>query len=98
MLARFSERRMRMADALERVPGVRFALPDGAFYFFVDISEHGDSWTVGRRLLDRAGVITIPGVAFGAGGEGHLRISFAASEVEITEGVRRIAEELGRSR
>ena len=71
-----------------------FEPPEGAFYVFADVSAHGRSWAVAQRLLERRRVITVPGAAFGAGGEGFLRISFAASEEEIVEGVRRIRAEL----
>jgi aspartate/methionine/tyrosine aminotransferase len=97
MLERFRARRALMARELEAVPGIRFAMPDGAFYFFVDVAAHGDSRSVARRILDRCGVITIPGVAFGDNGEGWLRISYAAREEEIERGVRAIATELSRS-
>ena len=94
ILARFASRRQLMADGLRRVPGVRFALPDGAFYFFVDVSSHGSSLDVAKRLLERRRVVTIPGEAFGPGGGGWLRLSYAASEEAIVEGTRRMAEEL----
>lgn len=90
----FRRRRALMADELSRVPRVRFELPDGAFYFFVDVSAHGDSLEIARRILQRRQVVTIPGEAFGDGGKGFLRISFAAAEAEIREGVGRIASEL----
>jgi aspartate/methionine/tyrosine aminotransferase len=91
----FRHRRALMAEALYRVPGVRFDLPDGAFYFFVDVSAHGESLEIARRILERRQVVTIPGEAFGERGRGFLRISFAASEEAIREGVGRIARELG---
>jgi aspartate/methionine/tyrosine aminotransferase len=94
-LERFRRRRERMAHELARLPGVRFALPDGAFYFFVDVSHHGDSLELSRRILERREVIVIPGEAFGERGRGFLRISFAASESAIAEGLHRIGAELG---
>jgi aspartate/methionine/tyrosine aminotransferase len=93
-LERFRRRRAVMSVELSRLPGVRFFEPDGAFYFFVDVSSHGDSMELGSRILERRRVVTIPGEAFGAGGRGFLRLSFAAREVEIREGIRRIGEEL----
>ncbi len=93
---RFHARREVMAEELARVPGVRAEPPDGAFYFFVDVSVHGRSLDVARRILLEAGVITIPGIAFGPGGEGYLRISFAAREDDIRRGIRRVAETLAR--
>ena len=95
ILGRFRARRELMAEGLGRVPGVRFALPDGAFYFFVDVSSHGSSMDVARRLLEKRKVVTIPGEAFGPGGAGWLRLSYAASEEAIEEGISRIAQELG---
>jgi aminotransferase len=90
----FSRRREIMAEELVRIPDLRFSPPAGAFYFFVDISAYGDSLAVSRRIMDNRKVITIPGEAFGENGGGFLRISFAASERAIREGVSRIAEEL----
>jgi len=96
-LERLGRRRQRMAHELQRLPEVRFELPDGAFYFFVDVSAHGDSLELARRLVRRRNVVTIPGEAFGRWGAGHLRLSFAASEADIERGVQSIGEELRRS-
>lgn len=91
----FRRRRELMARELRAIPGLEVIPPDGAFYYFVDVSRHGDSLELARRLLRDAGVITIPGEAFGAQGRGFLRISFAASDEAIREGVRRIGHVLG---
>lgn len=93
-MARFRRRRELMAEALARIPQLRFALPDGGFYFFVDVSAYGDALEIGRRLLERRRVITIPGTAFGPGGAGHLRLSFAAAEEDIRRGIEAIRCEL----
>jgi aspartate aminotransferase len=92
----FRGRRTLMAAELSRIPGIRFELPDGAFYFFVDVSRFGSSLEIGRRILERRNVVTIPGEAFGDGGRGYLRISFAAAEDDIVRGVGAIGEELSR--
>jgi aspartate/methionine/tyrosine aminotransferase len=55
----------------------------------VDVSAHGDSMAVAERLLEH-GVITVPGSAFGAEGQGYLRVSFCADLPVIAEGVRRM--------
>ena len=96
-LARLSERRSLMALELSAIPDVRFAMPHGGFYFFADVSAYGSALETARRILERTNVITIPGPAFGAGGEGYLRLSFAASEEDIVRGVRRIRQELSGS-
>ncbi len=90
----FRSRRALMAEELSRIQGLRFRMPEGAFYFFVDASRFGPTLPLCRRILERRRVITIPGIAFGPGGEGYVRISYAASDDDITRGVRAIAEEL----
>ena len=91
----FRRRRSVMAEELSRVPGIRWEMPGGAFYFFVDVSRHGSSLELCRRILERRRVITIPGEAFGPAGEGFVRISYAASEEDIRRGIRAVAAELG---
>lgn len=94
ILERFRGRRQLMAAELSGIPGIQFEMPQGAFYFFVDVSRFGSSLALSRRILERRNVITIPGLAFGSRGEGHLRLSYAAGEEEIRRGVRAIGEEL----
>jgi aspartate aminotransferase len=91
MLERFAERRKLICDLLEGVDGVGFEVPDGAFYVFVDVGTHplgNDSVEFCRRLLEDEALAVIPGVAFGT--EGYVRVSFAASDEDITEGVERL--------
>ncbi len=86
-LAVFRRRREVLAQALRGIPGVEPRLPEGAFYFFVDVRGFGSSLEIAERLLRRERVIVIPGEAFGAHGAGFLRISFAASEEDIRQGI-----------
>ena len=51
-----------------------------------------DSSALCERVLKEASVAVTPGSAFGAAGEGHIRISYAASRETITEGLRRITD------
>jgi len=70
---------------------VRCHMPEGAFYAFPDISAFGkSSEEMARLLLEKAGVVTVPGNAFGAAGEGFLRLSFAASETTIETALERM--------
>ena len=92
---RLRQRRDLMGRELAKLPGIRYATPEGGFYYFVDVSEHGDALELARRILDRRAVVTIPGAAFGRGAAGFLRLSFATAEKEIECGVARIGEELG---
>jgi aspartate/methionine/tyrosine aminotransferase len=78
MLARLKENRDLCLDALRGVPGVTVPKPDGAFYLFPRIDGLEDSFAFCRRLLEETRVGIAPGVAFGAGGEGSIRICYAA--------------------
>jgi aspartate/methionine/tyrosine aminotransferase len=69
--------------------GLQAVTPDGAFYTMVDVSEFGPSMKVAEALLE-AGVITVPGAAFGNESEGFLRVSFCADHDTLAEGVERI--------
>lgn len=89
----FRERRDHLIDSLARELSLRTVTPDGAFYTMVDVSAHGDSMSVAEKFLEH-GVITVPGAAFGAEGEGYLRVSFCADLHVISEGVRRMKEAL----
>jgi aspartate/methionine/tyrosine aminotransferase len=97
-LSIFRARRALMADELGRIPGLTINLPDGAFYFFVDVRAFGDSQEIARRLLSERRVIVIPGEAFGPGGAGFLRVSFAATDDDIRTGIRALGEELASRR
>ncbi len=65
-------------DALCGVPGITVPKPDGAFYLFPRIDGLRDSFAFCRRLLEEMRVGLAPGVAFGEGGEGSVRICYAA--------------------
>jgi aspartate aminotransferase len=96
MLSHYASRRGVMFEGLSAVPGVRCALPEGAFYVFADVSAlYGSLGVSGSaafcdRLLAEAHVATVPGDAFGA--DDCVRFSFASRTERIREGVRRIQE------
>ncbi|MGH7043866.1 MAG: pyridoxal phosphate-dependent aminotransferase, partial [Acetobacteraceae bacterium] len=93
MVAAFAERRAYIVPALNALAGFRCATPGGAFYAFPNITGTGfDSRTLQARLLDEAGVATVPGTSFGALGDGHLRFSYAASLEALQDAVGRIGE------
>lgn len=76
--------RDRCLAALREMPGVTVPAPDGAFYLFPRIDGLEDSFELCRRLLVESRVGLAPGVAFGAGGEGSVRLCYA-SEPRILE-------------
>ena len=82
---------------LERLPAMgfdRIAPPDGAFYIYADVSAlTDDSRALAAEILDRAGVAVTPGLDFDPiRGAGTLRLSYAQSTAEITEGLDRLAD------
>ncbi|HKO61249.1 MAG TPA: pyridoxal phosphate-dependent aminotransferase [Pyrinomonadaceae bacterium] len=85
----FHTRRDHLLQQLSRAGFIAIE-PEGAFYTMVDIREHGSSMEIAERLLE-AGVVTIPGSAFGSEGEGFLRVSFCADLPALEEGVKRMA-------
>jgi len=91
----FHRRRDALVAALADVPGVRFAVPDGAFYLMLDCRQvldpaRGDNgcWRLASHLLRTQKLATIPGQPFGA--PGCLRLSFARSEAELREAAGRL--------
>jgi aspartate/methionine/tyrosine aminotransferase len=78
MLERLKENRALCLQALSGIDGVAVPEPAGAFYVFPKIDGLIDSFAFCRRLLEETRVGLAPGVAFGAGGEGSIRISYAA--------------------
>lgn len=96
MVKEFRARREVVLKELSRIPEASTYRPSGAFYVFPRIDSPLDSATLSERILKEASVAVTPGSAFGAAGEGHLRISYAASRETITEGMKRIREVLAR--
>ena len=93
MIEEFLRRRRIVVDGLNALPGVRCLEPAGAFYAFPNVEGvplPGD--VLAQRLLDEAGVATLSGSAFGRYGEGYLRISYANSEANLHEALRRIGD------
>ena len=82
-----------LAGALRRELGQEPEPPDGTFYHFMALPE--PAWTdptaFALKLRDQAGVVMIPGLAFGEGGRRHVRLSFAATPEQLREGVKRFA-------
>ena len=103
MCRAFQKRRDLVAKTLSALPGVRLPEIGGAFYAFFDIQEPlaraqsrgiatSAAWC--EALLEQEHVALVAGSAFGA--EGHVRMSFAAAEEKLTDGLARIARFLAR--
>ena len=89
----FRARRDHLLSLLADELNLSAVAPDGAFYVMVDVSAYGDSLRAAESCLEH-GVVTVPGAAFGAEGEGFLRVSFCADLPVLAEGVRRMGEGL----
>lgn len=95
MVREYSKRRELIVKELAEIPGVKCLKPQGAFYVFPNIkSFRTPSETFAMRILEKAGVIIVPGTAFGKNGEGYVRISYATSREKITEATSRIKKAL----
>jgi aspartate aminotransferase len=91
MLAAFASRRALVYEGLNKIPGLRCNRPAGAFYAFPNITDTGlDSRAYADYLLTEADVAVLPGTSFGEFGQGYIRISFANSEENLREAMKRI--------
>ncbi|HHE41024.1 MAG TPA: pyridoxal phosphate-dependent aminotransferase [Dehalococcoidia bacterium] len=91
MMKILRERRDQMIEGLNRIPGISCRVPRGAFYAFPNISSFGlSSAQLASLLLERGGVATLPGTAFGQEGEGYLRLCFSTSAENIDKALTRI--------
>jgi aspartate aminotransferase len=102
MVKAYHKRRDIVYNLLKEIPGVKANYPQGAFYFFPDVSYYygkkdgdrvikdGDDFCL--YILEKAHVSLVPGGAFGE--EKCVRLSYAASEKELVEAMRRLKEAL----
>ncbi len=103
MKVAFDRRRTLITGMLDAIPGVNCPLPEGAFYVYPSVKELIGKNLRGQKIessaqlsgliLDEVEVAVVPGEAFGT--PGYLRLSYATSDNDITEGVGRIAALLG---
>ena len=104
MRNKFRERRDMMFKLLQEIPGMNVRLPQGAFYFFPEVSSYygkkydkyeiKDSNDLCTYLLYEANVALVPGAAFGD--DDCIRLSYATSNEQLIEAVRRIKEALAK--
>lgn len=90
MVAEYDRRRRLIVDGLNTI-GLRTFEPRGAFYAFPYVGDTGlDEDTFANRLLQEERVAVVPGTAFGAGGEGYVRCSYATAYDKLEEALDRI--------
>ena len=94
----FTRRRQSMLTALSAIAGIRIVAPDGAFYMWLEASSFlgrtgvADDTALANWLLDKHGVASVPGSAFGS--PGYLRLSYATDDASVAGGCTAIAEAL----
>ncbi|KPU42743.1 aspartate aminotransferase [Oxobacter pfennigii] len=91
MLSKYTERRKLVVEGINSIDRLSCIKPKGAFYAFMNIKEtHLSSEEFAVTLLKNKGVVVVPGSGFGEAGEGYVRVSYATSEENIIEGLKRI--------
>jgi aspartate aminotransferase len=90
MIRRLRENRDLCLGALGGLAGVTVPAPEGAFYVFPRIDGLADSFAFCKRLLEETRVGLAPGVAFGPGGEGSVRICYAAERAVLEPALERL--------
>jgi len=89
--SKFEKRMRRMVELLSTAAGFKPFSPEGAFYVFCDISGTGHSpEELCEELLEKVHVAVIPGKSFGS--DKHVRFSFASSDRDIEEGLKRVID------
>jgi aspartate/methionine/tyrosine aminotransferase len=97
MTAEYQGRRDLVVERLRGIPGVVPMVPEGGLFVMVDVRGlRRPSDDIRRFLLFEAGVTVIHGAAYGAGGEGFLRVSFASGGELLERGLERLREGLTR--
>ncbi|RJS69080.1 pyridoxal phosphate-dependent aminotransferase [Candidatus Bathyarchaeota archaeon] len=93
MVKEYDRRRRLVLNELEKIEGLSYVKPKGAFYVFPNFSSFEESdEAMALHLLKNARVVTVPGSGFGEAGKGHLRISYSVSYKQVEEGMKRIKE------
>jgi aspartate aminotransferase len=97
MVSEYARRRRQVLTTLDGLPHARVLAPEGGFFAMVDVRETGlTSDEIRRRLLHEHGVAVVHGSAYGPGGEGTLRVSFASGGDTLADGLDRLARGLAR--
>jgi len=91
MIEKYAERRTLLIDGINNIPNLSCISPKGAFYAFVNITKSKmNSEDFAINLLKSTGVVVVPGSGFGEAGDGFIRMSYATSEENIIEGLKRM--------
>ncbi len=87
----YDERRLYLYKALQKIGIASVKPPDGAFYMMANVKDYtNDSYAFAINILEEAGVAITPGIDFGPGAEGYIRLSYACSMETLQEGLTRL--------
>jgi aminotransferase len=87
----YAKNRRAMSVALSELDKhLTFTEPSGGYFFFPKLKYPESSEQVAHEIAIKAGVVVVPGEAFGPGGEGHVRLCFGRSEIAIEQGMQRM--------
>jgi aspartate/methionine/tyrosine aminotransferase len=89
---KYARQRQVAIEKLRSVPNVTLPIPHGGFYAFPKIDGLQDSLSFAKKLLLESRVGMAPGIAFGASGEGYMRLCFAASDAVLVPALDRFKE------
>ncbi len=93
MCAEYQQRRDFMVPALNAIPGVECLDIEGAFYLFPRFpNSRRSSAELAEVLIEKAGIASVPGGAFGKSGEGHVRFTIATAMKELEKAVEKLAK------
>ncbi len=90
MVCKLRENRDFCLSVLSKIKGITVPVPDGAFYLFAKVDGMTDSFAFCKQLLMETKVGLAPGVAFGTGGEGNVRICYASDRPILEEAMARV--------
>ncbi|MEI6725387.1 MAG: LL-diaminopimelate aminotransferase [Actinomycetes bacterium] len=91
MCAVYERRRDLLVEALRAI-GMRVMAPKGTIYLWVSVPDDYTSASFTEQVLEQADVVVTPGAAYGACGEGYVRLSLTVPDDRLQEAVRRIEE------
>ena len=93
MCAEYQQRRDFMVPALNAIPGVECLDIEGAFYLFPRFpNSTKTSAELAEALIEKAGIASVPGGAFGQSGEGHVRFTIATAMKELEKAVEKLSK------
>lgn len=95
-VARVKRNRAVICEAFDKSPRIRYSPPAGAFYMFFAIDGEPDTRALAFRLMDEIKIGLAPGGAFGAAGDGFLRMCFARTPESVADAVDRLTHWLGK--